>query len=387
MTKKVQLYALIVVVVSIIIVILVSTLFTKEEDVTWERYYDFSGSEEGSFVLMDKDFIISTGYVDFNKSRDALLLCFTKDGEKVFGMKYGGPSDDLGKIVVSLEDGYLIVGSTTSYGRDGSMDAWLVKVDKDGNEIWNRSYGGDEYDEGNYVIAIDDGYIVVGSTESYGKNGSMDAWLVKVDKDGNEIWNRTYGGDRHDGFRSAASCGKDVVITGMTSSYGKEGNWDAWLVKVDKDGNEIWNRSYGGKLIDLFNDVIIDGDRIVAVGHSEQGEDKWYGFFVITSSDGDKILEKEVESKKSTGLSSIITLNGFYYAIGYEGMFGSRRDDLLLLKFDKNGNIVWKKLLGGKFEDAGIWLCGENDYLYLVGYKDRNGDSIYDFWILKFKIH
>ena len=283
MTKKVQLYALIVVVVSIIIVILVSTLFTKEEDVTWERYYDFSGSEEGSFVLMDKDFIISTGYVDFNKSRDALLLCFTKDGEKVFGMKYGGPSDDLGKIVVSLEDGYLIVGSTTSYGRDGSMDAWLVKV--------------------------------------------------------------------------------------------------------DKDGNEIWNRSYGGKLIDLFNDVIIDGDRIVAVGHSEQGEDKWYGFFVITSSDGDKILEKEVESKKSTGLSSIITLNGFYYAIGYEGMFGSGRDDLLLLKFDKNGNIVWKKLLGGKFEDAGIWLCGENDYLYLVGYKDRNGDSIYDFWILKFKIH
>ena len=98
-------------------------------------------------------------------------------------------------------------------------------------------------------------------------------------------------------------------------------------------------------------------------------------------------FEKEVESKKSTGLSSIITLNGFYYAIGYEGMFGSGRDDLLLLKFDKNGNIVWKKLLGGKFEDAGIWLCGENDYLYLVGYKDRNGDSIYDFWILKFKIH
>ena len=158
-------------------------------------------------------------------------------------------------------------------------------------------------------------------------------------------------------------------------------------MKVDKDGNEIWNRSYGGEFTDLFNDVIIDEDRIVAVGHSEKGEDKWYGLFVIADDNGNKILEKEVESEESTGLSSVITLNGFYYAIGYEGVFGSGRDDLLLLKFDKNGNIVWKKLFGGKFEDAGVWLCGENNHLYLVGYKDRNGDFSYDFWILKLKIH
>ena len=282
MTKRVKLCVLIVVLISTVIAVIMGVFSTKKESVVWESYYDI-GSEEGSFVLIDKDLIISTGYTDFNKNKDALLLCFTKNGKRVFDRRYGGASDDTGKIIISLEDGYLIIGSTTSYGKNGSMDAWLVKV--------------------------------------------------------------------------------------------------------DKDGNEIWNRSYGGKFTDLFNDVIIDGDRIVAVGHSEQGEDKWYGLFVITDDNGNKILEKEVESEESTGLSSVITLNGFYYAIGYEGVFGSGRDDLLLLKFDKNGNIVWKKLFGGKFEDAGVWLCGENDYLYLVGYKDRNGDSNYDFWIFKFKIH
>ena len=373
-------------VLCIILTCIVIFVMLRSDSIVWNLSFDFNGSEEGWFISVKDDTPLIVGCISFDGDRDLLFMKLDKNGGILVKRILGGPKDEYGKSILKLSDGYLIVGSTSSYGKNGSSDAWLIKVDENGNEIWNRTYGGDGEDFGFSILKLNDGYLIVGSTSSYGKNGSSDAWLIKVDENGNEIWNRTYGGDGEDQFRAGKiSTDGNIFLAGLTSSYGKNSSMDGWLMEVDQKGIEKWNRSYGDLYSDLFNDVVLDDGKIIAVGHSECNE-KWHGFLVITDEDGKEIAKRKIEEDESTGLSSITKIGGFYYAVGYRGVFGGGRDDLLLVKFDKDGNIVWEKVFGGIYEDAGVWIDGEDENLYLVGYKDRNGDSKYDLWVIKLKV-
>jgi len=159
---------------------------------------------------------------------------------------FGGSDDDSGVSVMQINDGsYIFAGATSSFGA-GDFDAWLIKTNSDGKERWNKTYGGASYDWGYSVQEIKDGgYIIAGETRSYGVGGS-DAWLIKTDSTGNELWNRTFGGPKDDGSHAIRRTKDDgYVIAGFTESYGAGGK-DVWLIKTDSAGNELWNITFGG---------------------------------------------------------------------------------------------------------------------------------------------
>jgi hypothetical protein len=111
---------------------------------------------------------------------------------------YGGTDDDTAfALVQAVDGGYALAGSTDSFGA-GAVDFWLVKTDADGVALWNRTYGGARYD---YAAALvqtaDSGYALAGCTRSFGA-GAVDFWLVKTDADGVAQWNMTYGGAADD---------------------------------------------------------------------------------------------------------------------------------------------------------------------------------------------
>ncbi|ENO12498.1 hypothetical protein MBGDC06_00519 [Thermoplasmatales archaeon SCGC AB-539-C06] len=137
---------------------------------------------------------------------------------------FGGGDDDYGNYVCQIDDGYIIVGETSSYGA-GSADVWLIKTDHDGNKLWSRTFGGSGYDWGKSAQQTSDGgYIVAGYTESYGVEVG-DALLIKTDYAGNMIWNKTIGGLSSDAatFVQQTNDG-GFVVSGYTYSYGAGGS-------------------------------------------------------------------------------------------------------------------------------------------------------------------
>ena len=163
---------------------------------------------------------------------------------------YGGLGTDLGiSMQKTFDNGFILTGNTWSFG-SGCTDVWLIKTDEFGNEEWNQTFGGSNNDYAHSIMQTSDfGYIVAGTTSSYGA-GESDGWLLKIDENGIEEWNQTFGQEEYDGaFSVQQTIDGGYVITGY-SFVSIEYQTDALLIKTDEFGNEEWSQTFGGNADD-----------------------------------------------------------------------------------------------------------------------------------------
>ena len=166
---------------------------------------------------------------------------------KTFNKTFGGSGADYAYSVQQTTDGgYILAGYTASFGA-GSIDAWLIKTDADGNKVWDKTFGGSG-DDIAYAVqqTSDGGYILAGYTWLLG--AWYDAWLIKTDANGNKVWDKTFGGRRSD-FAYAVQQTSDggYILAGWTAGSYFVGNPYAWLIKTDANGNKVWDRTFGGR--------------------------------------------------------------------------------------------------------------------------------------------
>lgn len=141
------------------------------------------------------------------------------------------------------------INVTTIGSRDGeSSQILLTKNYANGNEIWSRQFGGSSYDKASSIMATADGYLIVGSTSSYG-NGNYDIFVVKTDKEGNKLWQQTYGDFYNEYGYAAEKVKGGYVIKGSIQNcssnsdiFNRSCTNNVWFVTIDEKGNEITNQ-------------------------------------------------------------------------------------------------------------------------------------------------
>jgi hypothetical protein len=230
----------------------------------WMKYYGTDQVDNGqNLALMDNGDLGICGYSDGNRPNDydIFLIRTNNNGDEQWMKFYGGDSWDIAnQVKKTSDDGFIVAGKTFSYG-NGGADAYLIRADANGDTLWTRTFGGPDDDEFNSVVAtLDGGFVAIGYTET-NTYGMKDAYLVKVDQNGNELWEKHFGGIRDDiGHSIDETAVGELIWTGEDrSDAASNGNSDMAVYRLTADGDSIHSTvqtSYGGGSFDEIPYVI-----------------------------------------------------------------------------------------------------------------------------------
>lgn len=212
-------------------------------------------------------------------------------GEEEWNQYYGGTSNDRAYDVVQTPDGgYIMVGNSESVDFDitnplGSYDYWVVKIDAFGSLQWQQNYGGSGIEIAYAITSTADGnYLVLGDTRSTDQQvtnpkGNADAWLIKINETGDLLWQKSYGGSQFDTGRSITEKPDgNLIVFGTSRSNDQDvsnnyGQSDFWLVLANGEGSLTFEKNYGGSDTDFGNDALLTtSGQIVMAGSSESSD-------------------------------------------------------------------------------------------------------------------
>lgn len=309
---------------------------------SWSRAYGGSGEDVGYFIQQTDD----GGYVVVGSSNsyamgEELLWLVKVDGngsliwDKTFGGFVSSAGDGGWSVGQTTDGGYIAAGYTQSSG-SGRKDLWLIKTDASGDLIWEKSHGGPEDDVGMSVLqSRDGGYVVAGRTSSFGGGGD-DIWLLKTDSLGEEIWNETYGGRGDDAGFQVVEEDDGYALVGRTES-GEEDK-RILLIRVDQQGDVLWENSYmGGSVASL--QLTYDGGYIMA-GRVDSNEGKRDALLIKADSVGAEQWSMRLGGRgEDIGTYALQSRDGSFLLAGITSSFGQGREDAWLVKLGEDAAL------------------------------------------------
>ncbi|HEX4851439.1 MAG TPA: hypothetical protein VFV08_11565, partial [Puia sp.] len=356
---------------------------------------------------------------------------FAQTPEVEWQICYGTDNGDWAKSIQQTSDGGYIVAGTSVGGNNGDVtghhgnpsvgDIWIVKIDGRGKIEWQKSLGGNDSEDGAFILqTADGGYLVAGSAASRsceltGNHGGLDFWVVKLNSKGDILWQKMYGGSQEDlALALSATTDGGFLIAGHTLSNdgdvkGNHGDMDCWIIKIDATGNLLWQKCLGGSKGDQANSIqsTPDGGCIVAgweysndgnVSGNHGGGDYW---LVKLDQSGNIQWQKTYGGTALDEAWSVkATTDGGYIVAGFSGSYdgdvvGKRPSgpgdyDIWIVKVNSSGNIQWKKCYGGTANESGycIQLTPDGGYVVAGSSSSSNYDlncnsGNVDAWIFK----
>lgn len=317
------------------------------------------------------------------------IMSISSNAQNILWEKsYGGKHDEILLDAISTPDyGYVLVGSSVSNkngnktdNNKGNFDYWVWKMTDKGDLDWQKSFGGDGMDILQSIkITTDGGFILAGTSSSsnegefaYDKKGECkggsDLWIIKLDARGNELWQRTIGGNGQDILKSISQTTDGGFIIGGSSSsdvspkkedgqldvFGKadnaRGGLDYWIIKLDKSGVVEWQKTLGGIYNDELKSIIPTKDGFLVGGYSNSPES------------GDK-------TQNNIGIG-----------------------DYWIVKLNTKGELLWQKTIGGNLDDHLYTLIDTKDGNFILGgnsnseatqTKTVDNSNGTDFWVVK----
>ena len=332
--------------------------------------------------------------------RDYTIYRNDELGNELWSQVYEGDKDgDELQVILPLSDGNFLLGGSSGSGvfgaksdpSRGGKDFWIIKVGEFGNQLWDKTYGGDGDDLLTEMLILDDESILLLGTsssnnsgeKSQASRGGKDFWIVNIDQSGEVLWDKTIGGSRKDDFKSAIKLSdRTILMTGASQSPASgektQTGLGGWVVKINQSGEVIWDRSYGG-----FEDEIVKAQEypsgeLLLGGTFEVNHFTDAYWALKTTAEGDIIWSKQMGGWTRNSLLQMLLLPNEHILLG--GISNSNPDfnpyksqyrlstfgDYWLIELDAQGNKAWD--LTYNPTDEGIYMTS------LL--QDKNGDYL-----------
>ncbi|MCA8830823.1 gliding motility-associated C-terminal domain-containing protein [Hymenobacter pini] len=259
----------------------------------WDYLQDICPTADGGAILGGRSWSgqggdktqPSQGQVDW------WIVKVDAQGRKQWDRTLGGSRNDhLWSLKQTPDGGYVLAGNSDSPTSgdvtthpDGIGGYWVVKLDASGNKQWDRVFRGNGFELPTVVLLTPDGGYLVGGTSQSGISadksepafGRNDQWIIKLDANGRKQWDRTFGGYQDEdllamlatpdgGYLLGGSSSSGISSTKTQPNYANSG--DYWLVKIDAQGRQQWDRTYGGTGFDQLTDLQLTADKGYLVG-------------------------------------------------------------------------------------------------------------------------
>jgi len=358
---------------------------------TWAKTYGGREWDEISTIACTSDgYIVGGETFSFGASfgagySDAIIIKLDSDGNVKWAKTYGGSNNDyLDSIQQTRDGGYILAGSSSSFGATSGA-ILIIRLDSNGNKIWAKIYGGNDYEWSSTILQTSDGgYIIGGTTSSFGA-GENDLLVFKLNSDGGVIWAKTYGGSNNDYLDSIQQTRDGgCIITGTTDSYSAG---RILIIKLDSNGEINWSKIYkvGGDDVSISIQQTSDGGYIVGGMTSSVGAGSYDCFVIKLDSNGNKIWAKTYGGGYNDEANSIIqTSDGGYIVGGKTKSFGTGDNDYLIIKLRSDGSLSWANTFGGSNSDWINDIIQTPDGGYIVaGETFSFGEFNGDFLVLK----
>jgi len=333
---------------------------TSEGDTLWSRHYGGDSTEYGYDIerISDGGYIMVGSTRSFgNGKKDMYVVRTNSFGDTLWTRAIGGPGDDNGRAVALASDGgFVICGTTDSYG-SGYTDMYIVKLNSSGTMQWFKAFGGTAGDVGTAIVhTADNGFLAVGSTGSFG-TGYSSVYAVKINASGDSIWADAFGGSKAD-FGHAVENAIDggYILAGRTASFGA-GFYDAYIIKVDVDGNFLWQNTFGSTSDDYAYSVTTaqDGTYLLS-GFTEVSPSRKYDAYVIkVDPAGGRIWERTYGGNEADYGNAIIQEQGRdYLLIGHTYSYTYGGSDIYITKIRGESTDAEEELPGNLPDDFAL---------------------------------
>jgi hypothetical protein len=388
-------------------------------------------ASDGGLLIVAETESNKTGDVGANHGgSDLWLVKLNSNGDTAWTRTMGGSDTEYPAGAIATSDGGFVVAATTYSGNSGDVvgipiggwgDFWIIKLKSNGDTAWTRLAGTPDGDQANCMAATPDGgFIVAGTTKPSGS--SQEVFVMKLNSNGNKVWQKSLGGS-YDDVTNAVSVAADgsVLLAVSTESNNtgdvgvNHGDHDSWIIKLNPNGDKVWSKMFGGNEEDFPASIksTSDGGCIIAgyTSSSENGdvkskshghEDMW----VLKLNASGDISWSSLFGGSSTdatlGKNSIATTaDGGYVIVGTSGSkdgdVGTNKGDFdcWVIKVNSTGSKVWSKTYGGSlYEDAGSVLLNADGSFWVGSYTTSNnsgdvganhGSGTSDVWMIKIK--
>ncbi len=327
-----------IIIITIIIALTISAVVTGNESTL--RTYGNDGLDSGGIIIeySHTQYLILGTYEGNQPDHFLIIRIVDINGQVIESIQFPEYSlfyyENFGHCIEASDGGFLIV--TSIFVDKGDSDLLVLKIDDSLNEEWNFTFGGPFIETGHYVSAIDDGgYIITGKRRD--ANESSDLWLLRLTQNGTILWNKTFGdSEDNEGLFAKQAPSGNIVVGGLikdTVDYTTQ----AWLLLVDIDGVEKWNKTYRGRISWANSNPILiqpNGTFVLSFSHETKDNNYRSSWLLQFNENGSEIKKENLHHYE--GLS--------IYASDDEGILTfvlSRSGDILLLKLNEKWNIEW----------------------------------------------